>query len=303
MLFARGLAVLFAVPVIAASINNRAQAAEDFVSTRALGLGGALRAAAIGDAGPLLNPSGMSLVKAYTLEAAYGYSTRRSDQFFHGSIVDTTSAFKIGGGAYYTYHPSAPAGRPEGSGHEAGLALSVPFSEYAAVGATGKYFRLRGDQAPDGNSGGMTVDLGITVRPHASLAAGFVATNVRDLHNREAPRTVGYGVAYNPGAELLLAVDGRTSFTDPGFGGHKGTSIMGGGELFLAHAFGLRAGGGYDAISRNGYLSLGFSAISEIGAFDVGARRDLFRGQLTDGSPSKLETILAASLRLFIPQP
>jgi hypothetical protein len=297
-----GLVVLFAV-TIAGAVINRAHAAEDFVGTRALGMGGALRAAAVGDAGPLLNPSGMSLVKAYTLETAYGYSTRRSDQYFHGSIVDTTSGFKIGGGAYYTYHPSAPAGRPEGSGHEAGLALSIPFSEYFAVGATGKYFRLSGDQATDLGSGGMTVDLGITVRPMASLAVGFVGTNIRDLHNREAPRALGYGVAFNPGAELLLAVDGRTSFTDPGGGGRKGTSIMGGGELFLQGRFGLRAGGGYDASTRNGYLSLGFSAISEIGAFDIGARRDFFQGQLADGSPSKLETIAAASLRLFIPQP
>ena len=302
MRFAWGLVVLVAVTITGATIN-RAQAAEDFVGTRALGMGGALRAAAVGDAGPLLNPSGMSLVKAYTLEAAYGYSTRRSDQVFHGSIVDTTSGFKIGGGAYYTYHPTSPSVRPEGSGHEAGLALSVPFSEYAAVGATGKYFRLSGDQATEASSGGVTVDLGITVRPVASLALGFVGTNVRDLHNSEAPRTIGYGVAYNPGAELLLVVDGRTSFTDPGGGGRKGTSIMGGGELFLQRRFGLRAGGGYDATTRNGYLSLGFSAISEIGAFDVGARRDLFRGQMADGSPSKLETIVAASFRLFIPQP
>lgn len=292
-----------AAVALLATLGGRAGAAEDLVGTRALGMGGALRGAATGDSGPLLNPSGMSMIRSYSLEAAYGHSTRRSDEFFHGSIVDTTSGFKIGGGAYYTYHSTSPAGLPGGSGHEGGLALSVPFGDKLALGGTAKYFSLSGEQAAVGNKGGLTFDVGATVRPVTGLSVGMVGTNVRNLHNPQAPRALGYGIAFNPGAELIFVLDGVTTFTAPGENRRKGTSVMGGGEIFLAGRFAVRAGGGFDASDRNGYFSLGFSAISEIGALDLGGRRDTFRGTMADGSPSKLETILGVSLRLFVPQP
>ena len=72
-------------------------------------MGGASRAWAIGDAGPLLNPSGMSLAKAFTLEGAYGYGRQLTEQFLHASAVDNTSAYGLAGGLYYTYHSAEPS--------------------------------------------------------------------------------------------------------------------------------------------------------------------------------------------------
>src|SRR5215471_9857044 len=81
-----------------------AHALEGFVGTRPLAMGNSGRAWAIGDSGPLLNPAGMSLVKAYTVEGTYVFnSTLGGANFFHGSVVDSTSELNLAGGLSYTY--------------------------------------------------------------------------------------------------------------------------------------------------------------------------------------------------------
>src|SRR5258708_4251626 len=154
------------------SLAAPARAFEDYLGARSLALGGALRAAAAGDSGPLLNPSGMSLVRAYTVEAAYARSTRRDSNFFHGSVVDSTSGLNLPGGLYRRRRWISPADAPSGRGHEAGIAVGLPLGEYVSLGATTKYLRLTGDQALGGHSGGTTFDVGVTVRPHATLSLG-----------------------------------------------------------------------------------------------------------------------------------
>jgi hypothetical protein len=293
----RNFPVLAIVPAVLLTATGPAVAFDDYVGTRALALGGALRAGAAGDSGPLLNPSGMTLARAYTVDAAYGNSTRRSGNFFHGSIVDSTSGVNLAGGLYYTYLSSAPANLPGGHGHEVGISLGLPLGEYLSLGATSKYFRLGGDLVQNGVVSGVTYDVGMTVRPVSALAFGVVGTNLRNLHNDDAPRTLGYGAAYSPVPQVVLALDGRTMFDTNQRTGTKGTSVMGGGELFWAQRVVARLGGGYDAINNHGFLSGGLSVISELGALDVGLRRDLF------GVNGDAITIVAAGFRLFVAQP
>src|SRR6185369_10268107 len=113
----RGVA-LVAVALLA--LPATARAFEDYVGPRALGMGGAGRALATGDAGPLLNPSGMSLARLYHVEGGYAYSSRLHDHFLHASVVDSTSDLLVAGGLYYTYHLNHPDGLPAGKGHEVG---------------------------------------------------------------------------------------------------------------------------------------------------------------------------------------
>jgi len=270
-----------------------AQAFDVLTPTEALGMGGASRAWAVGDAGPLLNPSGMTLVKAYTIEGLYSYASRASDQFLHASIVDDTSAYNIAGGLYYTYH-SAPGSHA----HEAGLSLAFPFGNYVAFGGTVKYYNLSGfdTAAANAGDGGVTFDLGLTVRPTGMLSIGVVGANLRPLHTDEAPQSIGYGVALLPTPALILTADGLTYLAHANETGRRGTSAMLGATYTLFGKVAFRAGGGYDARIDNGYGTLGFSAISEIGALDVGVRQDLFQ---TEG-PAR-ETVVNVSLRLFIP--
>ena len=107
----RGVRLIQAcVVAIALAASPPALAFEGYEGTRVMGMGGASRAWALGDAGPLLNPSGMSIVKSYVLEGGYTYGRRLGENFLHASIVDGTSTFNIAGGVYYTYHHITPPG-------------------------------------------------------------------------------------------------------------------------------------------------------------------------------------------------
>ena len=135
-------------------------------------------------------------------------------------------------------------------------------------------------------------------RGSTSLSLGVVGTNLQRLQTDDAPRTIGYGIALSPVPELSLVADGRTLLDDSLRTGKKGTSVMGGAEFFWARRVALRVGGGYDAVNQHGYLSGGLAAISEVGAVDIGFRRDLFGVNGGDAV-----SVFAAGLRLFVPQP
>jgi hypothetical protein len=277
--------------------SARAWALDDFSTTRTTGMGEASRAYAVGNVGPALNPSGMSLVKYFqVLEGTYAYSYRLRAHTLHASMVDNTSNFGIAGGLYYNYRISDPPGFGQGRGHEAGLALSLPLASRATIGGTVKYFRLSGSEAPDDRTGGVTFDAGLTVTVLPKLSLAVVGTNLRDLHNSNAPQGVGYGVAVIPVPDLVIVADGWTVFTPSNTTGRKGTSVMVGGDLTIGGKVDVRLGGGYDAATLNGYGSAGVSLASDVGAIDAGIRQDIV---VHAGSPR--DTVVAVSLRLFIP--
>jgi hypothetical protein len=202
----------------------------------------------------------------------------------------------VAGGLYYTYRFDERAG-VAGHGHEAGGSLSFPFGNHVALGATLKWFRLAGaDEGPQGSTGGVTFDGGVTLRPTQTLSLAFVAANLRDLHSGQAPRTLSYGVAFLPIPDLVLAVDGITALTADDTLGFEGTGVRGGGEWLLAQRVAVRAGGGTDPLLGVGYLAGGLSFTSELGALDVGARGDLF--PIKAGSTKNF--FIGVSLRLFV---
>jgi hypothetical protein len=183
-----------------------------------------------------------------------------------------------------------------GSGHAGGVALAIPVTPFAAIGGTVKYLRLEGADAPGGNDGGVTFDLGATVRPHQLFSLALVGRNLKNLHNSYAPKGIAYGVALLPIPGLIIAADGITQFTPDNLSGRKGTSVMAGGELTFGGKFALRAGGGYDAVTGNGYASAGASLVSEVAALDGGLRQDIV---VDEGSPRV--TIVGVSVRIFVP--
>ncbi len=277
----------------------------DLVGTRPIGMGGALRAAATGDAALGLNPSGMSLVRSYAIEGSYQYARPGSANRAHVSIVDSTSTFNLSGGVYYTYHNlAAPTAMPmsmpmsgKRTGHEAGIALSFPIGDRVFVGALGKYLRLGDDPATAGNDPlrDFNVDVGVTVRPANKLSVAAVGYNLNDLKRPDLPLALGLGAALSVLPDFMLTFDALVDFTtsDP----NRGTALglMGGGEYVFDKRFAVRAGGGREALSGNGYIAGGLSALSEVGAADVGMRQDI-AGQTR-------ATVVGVSLRLFIQSP
>ena len=110
---------------------------------------------------------------------------------------------------------------------------------------------------PTGRTGGVTFDVGATVSLIPKLSVGVVGTNLRNLHNSHATQGVGYGVAVIPIPDLVIAADGWTRLTPDNFTQRKGTNVMVGGDLTLGGKFGVRAGGGYDSATANGYVAVG----------------------------------------------
>jgi hypothetical protein len=275
--------------------------------TRALGIAGALRGSATGDAALFLNPSGMSMVRSYVLEAAYNYDRIASGDGHagHVSIVDSTSGFNLAGGLYYTYisesagAPGTPGGRLGRSGHEGGLALSVPIGQRFFIGATARYLRISHDApVPVGTPGrvsGFSFDAGMTVRPLDVISVGFSATNINDPGTNRAPRTFGIGATVAPVPDLLLTFDGVMDFTNVPAGTERVLHFMGGAEYVFAKRVAARGGGGRRGGIDAGFVAAGLSLLAEVGALDVGFQRDL-------GGPLG-ETVVAVSARLFVPAP
>jgi hypothetical protein len=295
------------VPLLAAASfavggARPAHAFEGFESTRALAMGGSTRAFALGDTALFLNPSGMSLARAYNVEASYQYGSRLSEHFLHASIVDSTSELSLAGGIYYTYHLAEPAG-VAGRGHEVGGALALPVGPYVSIGATVKWLRLEGaDDHPGAplasTSSGLTGDGGITVRPTEILSLAVVGANLFGRERGQMPRSLGYGAALLPVSTLLVALDGVTTFTYDDYTGRRGTGVRAGAEVSMAQRVAIRAGGGTDPALGTGYLSAGVSFVSpQVGAVDVGARGDLF----PYATGATRHVFAGVSLRLFVP--
>lgn len=288
----------FVVSVIALatgfSFLTFAHAEPDFVGVRALGMGGALRAAANGDAAPVLNPSGAALVKAYAVEAAYQHLRPGAGHTLHASIVDGTSATNIGAGLYYTFATASPVGG-DAKTHDVGLALSVPFGERFFLGATGRYLRDKQSLPATGtvSHSGFGLDAGLTVRLAQPFTLAAVAYNLVRVDAQRTPRRFGGGAAYSPISQLLVTFDTLVDFTDADPNRDTEVSLMGGAEYVLAGKTAFRAGGGRDAVRDGLFASGGLSLLSEVGAVDAGLRLDL-----TGASKA---TFIGVSLRLFVP--
>lgn len=265
----------------------------DTPGVRALGMGGALRAAATGDAGPALNPSGMALVHTYVAEAAYQYARLDAAHTTHFSIVDSTSASTIAGGLYYTYLTATPGPGVKRSGHEAGVSLALPMGERFSLGGTMKYASATAASGQD--TKGFTFDAGATLRPASMLSFGVVGYNLKNLQDPRFAQAVGGGLALNPVSDFLVAVDIVQELSTPPAGRDKAFSLMAGAEYVFAKAASLRAGGGRDGWRQSEYVSGGLSLLSEIGALDISVGHDL--------SGSRQETFLGVSARLFVPSP
>jgi hypothetical protein len=264
------------------------------VPPRSLGMGGSLRGAAAGGGAIMLNPSGMSLSRSYVVEGSYQFLNRQQGHVGHVSVVDSTSAFNLAGGLYYTYATASPDAAVDSGRHEAGLALSFPFGDRLSVGGTVRYLRARQTTT---QTNGFTFDAGISVRPVRPVTIGFVGYGLRNLESAQAPRAFGAGVAVSPTEQLLLAVDGllESELETPAFTRGKTLSVFGGAEYTLASRFALRAGGGRGGARERNFATVGASLLSELGALDIGGRVDL------QGAEKDLFIGLAG--RLFVPTP
>jgi len=251
-----------------------------------------MRAVATGDAGPMLNPSGISLIRSYAVEAGYQYGKSLGSHDVRLSAVDSTSGFNLGGALYYTYHRDSPVDGVTQTGHLVGGSLSFPVIDKIFLGANIKYVRFQ--DATDTRHSGFTFDGGLTVRPVPQISVGAVAYNLLDLDTPWVPRGYGGGVAVLPIPALLFAFDMVWTNVYGDATREHALQFMGGGEFSFAASAALRAGGGRDGLTENGFATVGITGLSaEIGAVDLGVRQDL--------SGQDKSTVVSVSMRLFVP--
>jgi hypothetical protein len=289
----RALGSLLAVALGVVAFHAPARAEGTlFPGARPLGMGGALRAVATGSNGPMLNPSGISLMRAHTLDGEYQYGRTAESHDLRISSADSTSGFNLGGALYYAYHRASQSAGLNQNGHLAGGSLSFPFLDKVFLGANLKYVHFT-DIASTTRKG-FTFDAGLTVRPLPQLSLGAVGYNLREVAPAWTPRGAGGGIAFLPIPILLFAFDSVWTkvYDDPTR--DQAWQFMGGGEFTIGTAAAIRAGGGRDGVTRTSFVTAGVTTLSaQLGAVDVGVRQDI--------SGETKNTIVGVSARLFVP--
>jgi len=319
----RSLISLAAIVSIVA-IASTAQAQNDFVGVRPMGMGEAQRATATGASGPLLNPAGMSLVRQYVIEGMYGIKIETVGHHANLSVVDSITA-RVAAGLFYSFIYETPklgfnwaGGKIDSeqitrTGHAAGLSLSLPLGDRFILGATAKYLHidttapLPMGTVPDhltlDSVNGVTFDVGMIIKLGERFNVGLIGYNLWDHGSRESPLSLGVGLSYMPLPSLSINFDTVINFT--GYQNYRVDTMTGkvsldqrttarlgpGIEWVVASKVPLRAGVVYDSGLQSTYLTLGLGYLSPSFGIDLS-----YRGKVAGG----LENFLMLGLRIFI---
>lgn len=272
----------------------QADSLTDSLGPRAVGLGEALRAAAVGAAATRLNPAGISLVRSYSIETSVGLRPEDDATVAQAAICDSVTS-RVGACVYYDYFGAEPTGG-ERRLHEVGLSLAMPLGERLSLGVTHKYvdYEESGSAASpmDGTTSGYKLDAGIVLKASTMLNIGVVGYNLVGDDEEQFPRGVGGGLALYPMPTLMVAADARWNLASD-------TARFGvGAEWFLSpenagHGFPLRAGYVYDELGGASYATAGIGYVTPRIALDAGARKQV--------AGNGDELMLLIGLRLFLP--
>lgn len=309
----RRLAVLLGLGLALAITagSGRTVAARDLIGTRATGMGGALRAAALGSSSVLLNPAGMSLARMYVVNALYQWRGSDGASQLSASVVDSATSRKIAAGLFYNYSHASPnytiggADGPIGveqttNTHEIGAALSMPLGQYFVIGVSGRYINhgaSLNEGAPEGISlpdiSTFTMDVGGVIRLGSSFNIAVVGYNlipVDDTFSALFPQSLGLGVSYALGTMFLAEFDTVLDFTSDK-SKDVTASFHGGLEVFFGKRYVVRGGAMHSQFRDATYVTTGLGLVTKRLGIDASLR------QMVDGGN---ETLLAFALKLFI---
>lgn len=293
LLGAFSIATLCAAP----SLAHAGDPLGESMGPRAIGLGEALRAAAVGAASTVMNPAGAALSRSYVIEGTYGYRGQDDATSANVSICDSTS--RLAACAYYDYFNASPStGTRKLS--EAGVTLAVPLAEKFLIGATTKWVdyteKPMAGMPDNSRSNAIMMDAGLIVRATDTLNLALVGKNVVGNDKANFPRAIGTGAAFYLSPALMIAADARWNL-DAAMG--TPGRYSGGVEYFATSAdtqsgFPLRAGYVYDSATHGSYVTAGVGYITPKVALDIGMRKEVAGD---DGR----ELMFQFGLRLFMP--
>jgi hypothetical protein len=164
-----------------------------------------MRAVATGDAGPQLNPSGISLLRAYLLEGSYQYGSTartRTTRAFPPWIPPPDS---ISAARFTTPTIAIPQRRRDSNRPPCGRVALVSAARQDLPGWQRQVHSLH-DETGTTHSG-FTFDAGLTIRPIPQLSIGAVGYNLLDHAIQWAPKSRGGGIAVLPMPILLFVFD------------------------------------------------------------------------------------------------
>lgn len=268
----------------------------DLMTTRAMGMGGALRASASGPSGVFLNPAGMSLTRAYVVGALYHFRTSDSASEISAQVVDSITS-RIAAGLYYSFliaNPDRLLGLSKGNvaldtrdqTHEVGLSLSMPLGSWLMLGMTGKYINHHvslPETAPEdlttASISKVGMDAGGIVCLGQSLRFAVVGHNIIAIDDALYPQSLGLGLSYSFGPQLTAEFDTVLDFTSDPDG--LSTSFHGGLEALLADRFAVRLGALHDTYREATHLSAGVALVSQKLTLQFAVRQQVDGGAAT----------------------
>lgn len=270
-------------------------------SPRSVGMAGALNATGVSTNGLFLNPANMALARVYHLEALAAFSPEARRQSYGAAAVDSVlNRGHLAGGISGFWSTMDPSGIHR-SWTDVRGGLGYPLGDHFAIGATGRYLRvdqavasgpLGASYASDGTAGKplfnqITFDAGATVSFTQELRLGVVGHNLTNPGTSLAPTTMAGGFGYVTHG-FAVEGDAMVDFTTY----HKTQGrFMGGGEVFIADRYAVRAGYRYDTGLRTHAATAGVGYIDRKWSIEVSGRRDLVADH-----PS---TMVAIGLRYF----
>ncbi len=244
------------------------------MGARGLGLGGAVIASGTGSDALIANPASMSLVRAYIWENYYRYHTGISGHAGFTSLVDSVTNERVAAGLFTSLGAAEPEAEDgtklEESFWRTGLALSLAFTEWLAVGLNGHYFKYELKNLPDGTQKDktFTLDAGAIVKISDMFSVGLVAYDLLSEHSDARPYVYGGGVAVRLlKNQLLLEADGLMEGQKPW--------IRAGAEFFFSQGIVIRAGGGRREFTDQTFVSGGMGYITPKSSVEISVQQEI----------------------------
>ncbi|PKN47635.1 MAG: hypothetical protein CVU59_02190 [Deltaproteobacteria bacterium HGW-Deltaproteobacteria-17] len=261
------------------------------MGARGLGLGGAVIASGTGSDALIANPAAMSLVRSYIWENYYRYNNKAAGHNGMTALVDSFKNERLAAGLFTSMGAAEPEDAVTGTKLDeklwrAGLALSLAFSEWLAIGVNGHYYNYELNGLPGGDvkEKFFTLDVGAIAKVGEMFSVGAVAYDLLSDHSDDRPYVFGAGVAARLFKnQLLLEVDGLIEGKKPW--------IRGGAEFFFAQGIVIRGGGSRREFLDQTFLSGGLGYITKGSSVEFSVQHQL------DGDRA---TIVGLDLRFFI---
>jgi hypothetical protein len=261
------------------------------MGARGLGMGGAVIASGTGSDALIANPAAMSLVRSYIWENYYTYNNKTAGHHGLTALVDSFKNERLAAGLFTSVGAAEPVDEASGTKLEeklwrAGLALSLAFTDWFALGVNGHYnnYVLKDLPTGDVKEKFFTLDVGAIAKIGEMFSLGAVAYDLLSEHSDQRPYVFGAGVAARLFKnQLLLEVDGLLEGKKPW--------IRGGAEFFFGQGIVVRGGGGRREFVEATTVSGGLGYITKGSSIEFSVQHQL------DGARA---TIVGLDLRFFI---